>query len=59
MRGGGAGPVTRSSLMQSDGGFNGVGFGVFDGTDAELKRCGVHIVCGDGSLDGMGVEGNV
>ena len=43
------------SADASDGGFNGTCLGVFDGTDAELEWCDVNIVCGDGSLDGVGV----
>ena len=37
-----------------DGGFDGR-LGVFDGTNAELKWCSVNIICGDGSLDGVGM----
>ena len=46
------------SADASNGGFNGVGLGVLDGTDAKLKRCSVHIVGGYRSLDGVWVEGD-
>ena len=44
-----------NSADASDGGFNGDGLGVFDRTNAKLEWCGVNIVCGYGSLDGVGM----
>ena len=46
------------STDTSDGGFKRVRLGVFDRTNAELQWSGVNIICGDGSLDGVGMEGN-
>ncbi len=53
-----SGACDPKSTDTSDGGFKRVRLGVFDRTNAERQWSGVNIICGDGSLDGVGMEGN-
>ena len=50
--------IHESHCDACDGRLYGTSFSVFDGADAELKRRGVNVICGDGCLDGVWVEGN-